>query len=539
MMIMDIEFYAKKIFGFAMLKTNNFQDAEDLSQEILISLYNSSEKINKVDNVDAYVYKICAYTWSNFYRREKRHWNNVNIEVAGDISDINEIDELIEENHRQRLILILRKEIAYMTKVYREILVKSYFEKKTIKQIAEELSLAPGTVKWYIHDAKRMLREDIKMNNNTQSYRPIKMSIGHSGTPGNNNEPDSYFKSLLNQNIAYVAYKEPLTIEEISRRLEVGCAFVEEALKELEYSDLVKKVGNKYQTAFFITEASDYIPFFDLMIEKSEKIAVPVYKIIHKVVDKIKAVGFLGSELEEDVLMWTLYPYYLEQLLHKTEDFKRFSKATPPERRDGGKYIASGRVLCSEGSEGMEGKYEKIYPRYECLGFKTRNTESKMFSYQVDSFFQGVKWREFSGPDLEKLWRIGEIARYNIEPNDFEKIIISEYVQLGYLDVEDKKIKYKFPLMTKEEKETVDKIVEDEFKKIDIEEFVGGLVTQCYKLLKDRVSSIIEDNDIRYKATNNVCNIILGTMEYLERIGTLRSPTEEEKAALTTFVWKE
>lgn len=536
---MDIEAYAKKIFGFAVLKTNNVQDAEDLSQEILLSLYNSSEKINKVDNVDAYVYKICTYTWSNFYRRQRRHWNGVDIEIVGDLGAINEIDELIEENERQRLILLLRKEIAYINKLYREILVKSYFENKPIKQISKELSVPEGTVKWYIHDAKKKLKEEIAVSSNTQSYRPIKLNVGHSGTPGKNNEPDTLLKSLLYQNIAYAAYREPLTIEEIARKLEVGCPFVEEALENLQYSDLVKKVGNKYQTSFFITDEKERNQLLDLMIERSEKIAETLYEVLNRAVNKVRGVGFLGCDLDKDILLWTLYPYCIHSYLHKAEDYREFSKASPPEHKDGGKYVARGYVDSGNEEERAMGKYLDIYPRYDARGVKTRGTGTKLFSFQIDSYFQGAVWREFNQPDLEVLWRIGQIVREDIEPNEFEKVAVSEYVQKGYLSTEDGKVKFNFPLMTKEEKREVDKLIEEEMSFAHCEELFGGLATSAYSLIKETVPASITDNDIRFRAASDVVTIILGCMEYLERIGKLRTPKEEEKGALTTLVWRE
>lgn len=537
-MNVNIELYAKKIFGFAVSKTNNIQDAEDLSQEILFSLYNSTEKINKVENIDAYVYKICLYTWSNFYRRQKKHWNSLDIDMANDLSNTNEIDELIEENERQRLILVLCKELAYMSKIYREILIKFYFENKLIKEISEELTLPQGTVKWYIYEAKRKLKEEIKMSSSIESYRPIRLTIGHCGSPGKNNEPNSYFTSLLYQNIAYTAYKEPLTVEEISRKLQVGCAFIEEALDNLEYSDLVKKVGKKYQTAFFVYDTKENIPIKDFMIEKAEEVALPIYEAIYKILEKIKKVGFIGCNLEEDILMWTLYPYHIQMLLSKVEDYRELSKAAPPEHKDGGKYIAIGYIKLEENEKYIGSKYPEVYPRYECEGIKTRGSDSKLNSYQIDSYFEGKTWREFNQSDLNKLWRVAEIVRSNIEPNDFEKLIIAEYIELGYLSSNNKKISFNFPVMTKEEKEEVDKLIEYEFERLNMHRLLFGLANKCYEFWKGRTPSTIPDNDIRYKAINQVSDIIIGCMEYMERIGKLRTPKEEEKGALSTLLWK-
>jgi hypothetical protein len=275
------------------------------------------------------------------------------------------------------------------------------------------------------------------------------------------------------------------------------------------------------------------------MIEKSSQIALPLYEAIYNVLDKVKKVGFVGCDLDDDMLMWTLYPYYVQALLDDVEDFREMGKAGPPERRDGGKYIASGKVMVDSGYEDPHGKYPNIYPRYRCEGIKTRQTESGLCSYQIDSYFSGSNWREFNHPDLDKLYRIAEIARYNMVPNEFEKTIIAEYASLGYLQVKDKKIRFNFPIMTREEKSEVDRIIIEEFQRLNSKEYLKGMADKCYSFIKEMATPAIPDNDIRYKAATYATIISLGVLEYVERIGRLRTPTEEEKRALTTIVWKE
>ena len=70
--------YAKQIFGFAYAKTHNSYDAEDLSQEILLQILNKQTDFSDVENMDAYIYRICCYTWSNYLRKNKPEWNMIN-----------------------------------------------------------------------------------------------------------------------------------------------------------------------------------------------------------------------------------------------------------------------------------------------------------------------------------------------------------------------------------------------------------------------------------------------------------------------------
>ena len=61
---------------------------------------------------------------------------------------------------------------------------------------------------------------------------------------------------------------------------------MEEALDNLEYSDLVKKTGIKYQTAFFISEPGDGTPLQNLIIERCETSAVLIYDTMYEVMLK-------------------------------------------------------------------------------------------------------------------------------------------------------------------------------------------------------------------------------------------------------------
>ncbi len=54
--------YVNKIYGFAYSKTKNTHNAEDLSQEILIQLLDKRTSFDRIENMDAYIYRICCYT---------------------------------------------------------------------------------------------------------------------------------------------------------------------------------------------------------------------------------------------------------------------------------------------------------------------------------------------------------------------------------------------------------------------------------------------------------------------------------------------
>ena len=105
--------YAKKIYGFAYAKTHNVQDAEDLSQNILLDLFRIQKDPREIGDLDAYVYRVCRYAWSNFYRREKRYWQMCPDESLSDTPDGADTPE--EAVLQKELYAVLRRKVMNLS----------------------------------------------------------------------------------------------------------------------------------------------------------------------------------------------------------------------------------------------------------------------------------------------------------------------------------------------------------------------------------------------------------------------------------------
>ena len=126
--------YAKKIYGFAWSKTHHYQDAEDLSQNILLTICQIDFSSKDISDMDRYVYRVCQYTWSNFVRRNMPVWEGIgyNDEMDNTVSKENIDDEIIKNELYQKL----RREIMYLGKTKREITILFYYENKIGKEIS-------------------------------------------------------------------------------------------------------------------------------------------------------------------------------------------------------------------------------------------------------------------------------------------------------------------------------------------------------------------------------------------------------------------
>ena len=120
--------YAKKILGFAYSKIQNTYHAEDLMQEILCSLADSLRKRETIADLDGFVYTVSCYTWSKFLRNNKKHWNNLDVDLFSDLKSGQDIEE---DAVNAQLIERLKTEIAYLTALHRQITLLFYYENKS------------------------------------------------------------------------------------------------------------------------------------------------------------------------------------------------------------------------------------------------------------------------------------------------------------------------------------------------------------------------------------------------------------------------
>jgi hypothetical protein len=113
----------------------------------------------------------------------------------------------------------------------------------------------------------------------TLAYKPENIELDFStGCVTTDGEPWATCNRLINKNLLLAAYRSPSTAEQLAVELGVSLPYTQDELNHLESIGLMKKIGDKYETAFFIISASaqDRIYSFARRIAKSltEKVTV-------------------------------------------------------------------------------------------------------------------------------------------------------------------------------------------------------------------------------------------------------------------------
>jgi RNA polymerase sigma factor (sigma-70 family) len=306
------------IFGFSMKRTEDRTDAEDLTQDILIEVYRSYTKLKYYEGPEAlegWIWSIARHTYCRWLNNRKKN-PVVYIEGTLGINHFNDADLGIDDAlaHQEQLNL-LRKEISLLSKNYRDIIVLFYLENKTLSEIAEIAELSLSTVKWRLHEAKRIIKERMEnMKNYTErSYAPGNLwvnSAGNFSTPYSANYVYNLLKSLLRQNLILGCYREPLSLPEISVELGIPRAYLEEDIDHLVEEELLREVTlGKYQTNFVIITKDMKEKLNPLLENIGDKIATDILELLTQQENIIRNIKFIGSDKPWEELLWLLVPF--------------------------------------------------------------------------------------------------------------------------------------------------------------------------------------------------------------------------------------
>ena len=158
------------LLSAAMVKCGNLADAQDLTQETVLSAIVYLEKGGVIENMRSWLIAVMKRKYYDLLRR-KYALPTVTIGEDFELADESDIAErLLEEEEMENV----RREVTYLADSYRTVIAKHYFHGKSIKEIAAELGLAEGTVKSRLDFGRKQIKKGFENMENyaENSYMP-------------------------------------------------------------------------------------------------------------------------------------------------------------------------------------------------------------------------------------------------------------------------------------------------------------------------------------------------------------------------------
>ena len=545
--------YLKPIFGFALKRCKNVHDAEDLSQDIMLKSFRALLTKENIGDVSKFIWTIAHNALSNYYRDSAKSVIGVSIDEVAEI--VADLDSIFDDDDNADTIRRLQSEIAYLSKLQRKIVIAYYFKNRKQSDIAKDLDIPLGTVKWHLFEAKKELKRGMDTMRKTSDlkFNPIKFhSYGINGTVGTKNS-DEFFRSTLSQNICYCVRNEAKTINEIADDLGVSPVYVETEVDFLEEYCFLKEQKGKYVVNFIISEPTAAIlTMQDSMYKKASSLYA------NELYDELIASGLIDhpdlwcGQTDESItltacpradrnfILWSLIPYITAESGKKLMEEKISFEEVATIRPDGAHNIAHASVA----PDNMVLPEDYVYMKNFCGPFRypsNHYAKGNVSFWQLDTKWSGQRItvnktyienadrvislykRSSTGDTLspdEYAWLAeqGYIKTYDDRAGTFK--VWWQPVMLGSNDIREKllaigeKVKAKYK----------DKF--DTIKASYIDAILDSVPAHLRKVKEYELQSLLHSDGW----------FLLHCIVTLLSNGKLKPPTEEQRKALTTLI---
>ena len=147
-----VTLYMRQAFNLAYRVVQHREDAEDLVQEAFLAAYQYLDSFDTERAFGPWLMRIVLNRGANLRRSRARRTTEPEVDA------VSTAPSALEESERSEARRILTAALAALPERQRMIVTLFDVDGMTSTEIGEMLELAPGTVRWHLHEARRALR---------------------------------------------------------------------------------------------------------------------------------------------------------------------------------------------------------------------------------------------------------------------------------------------------------------------------------------------------------------------------------------------
>ena len=519
--------------------SGDWDEAQDLAQEILIEIARSLPELRDPDRFVAWCItlgkRVCAH-WSRRQSRRRRIWDQFHLtEESADpsiaASPFVDPHVAVLEGDRRDLIVRSLKRLGTHTQ---ETMRLFYIEEWSLSDVARRLGVSENTVKQRLYAGRRRLKEELEHMPVTAEERqhaavdPL-LDFRHTGSwTGNGEQIHALLRPLLVQQILLQIAKSPQTIAQVAAAIGVDRIYVEDHLSTLIMTELVRMTDDECYVADFIILDQDIQDKFD---ERGRIWGRVAAEKLAACLPRLRA-AFDMCDLEEkgfgwDYMRWLVLPAWVASagIRQAAPELYRIDL---PLRPDGNRWVFSGRPVGTAGPK-WESWCSIITDNAEC-GFGSFGTPA--LGYKTSPIPDG-------GGEKRAILRslaAGPKTLDELAPEEEDRTELVELIAGGYCRKSSDRIYLNLPLITP----TVDRVLYPV-----VQEVCREIATQVYKPGLEGIDELLDQGGYGHLHDQYpvvMLSFISGLGNYclaeMVELGLLGEPPTERHTAWGCWMWK-
>lgn len=157
-----VEEHQHRVFGFAAYYLRNQEEAEDVTQEVLLRLWRNIERVEP-EKAGAWLTRVTRNACFDCLRSRRSRGRifqaGLDCEAIEAADGADSPEQALAARDVDRL---LKEAVAALDEPYRSIALLREVQGRSYQEIADALELPLNTVKTYLHRARRRLREHLR-----------------------------------------------------------------------------------------------------------------------------------------------------------------------------------------------------------------------------------------------------------------------------------------------------------------------------------------------------------------------------------------
>lgn len=168
------ENYHPNIYRYILSMVNDEKAAEDILQEVFITVYNKLYKLKHFGAIETWLYKIAVNACNTYFRKNKKVFtaDSSLLEETVDGHNSTDPDNLLLQQEIHKLLDSCIDNLSINLKTA---IILFYFQDKSIHEISEIMDCPESTVKSRLFKAKKHLEKNLK------AYYKLEVTLSGSG----------------------------------------------------------------------------------------------------------------------------------------------------------------------------------------------------------------------------------------------------------------------------------------------------------------------------------------------------------------------
>lgn len=313
-----------KLYGFCYDRTDTAHEAEELCSDIIYALVKSGNAEGEIDEAYAFIWKVARNTYADYSekrrREQQRSYENDPDEILMRIPYHEDVDTSEED---KKLLAVVYRQIAFLSRAYREVMIAYYLDGKPIAVIAKEQKTSETAVRQRLFSARDTIRKGVntmEKNNKPLAFEEFNLDITGTGNPQGNDPREVMFRRRLSKQVVWLCKGKEMSAKAISEALNVPTAYIEDEL-EIQTKGLngkyglLKKLDNgKYTVNFILLDENEVDEAQKIYLDSADEICCAVEEFVKDHKDEYLAIPYLNKNADMNLILWKVFYNFANNL---------------------------------------------------------------------------------------------------------------------------------------------------------------------------------------------------------------------------------